>query len=175
MESRQVEIRAAKESDFSTILSLIKANSEYLGKKPAVISVEQLIEDCLKSSPPKFYCLVCVSDNQLVGYTIYNLTYCGRTGKAVNIQDFYLLDTHRTLGQDRLLKAVMKEAYEKGCCDLYTDVPIKEEDYKMFWLKRGALDDTDVVGYHVYQLNAEEFNSLTKTSSEKTIINEQEC
>ena len=145
-----MEIRAAEESDFSTILSLITANSKYLGIKPAVISVEQLIEDCLKSSPPKFHCLVCVSDNRVVGYTIYNLAYCGWVGKAVNLRAFYLLDTHRALGQDELLKAVMKVAYEKGCRVLYTDV----EDYKMFLIKHMTLDDTNQ-GYNIYRLQLE--------------------
>ena len=152
-----MEIRAAEESDFSTILSLITANSEYLGIKPAVISVEQLIEDCLKSSPPKFYCLVCVSDNRVVGYTIYNIIYSTRCGRNLFIQEFYLVKGHRPAGQEKFLKALVSIASEKGCLEIKWQVPMDADEYRMFWRENGAIDHTAVNSYHIYKLKSEDF------------------
>ena len=159
---KTISIRDAIEADFPTISSLIVENAEYLGvKSPVYKSTEELVEDCLKSTPPKFYCIVASVNNQLVGYTIYNQAYSTWVGRMINVQDFYLRTEHRQQPvEEQLLKSLVSRAQKMGCRRVAWLAPNNATEYKKFWAKNGAVDITVDENWHQYRLEADKFQAF---------------
>lgn len=154
-------IRDARETDFQTISQLIVENADYTGSKAHLFqSSEQLIEDCLNSSPPKFYCLVSTLSNCVVGYTIYNQAYSTWVGRTMNIQDFYVAASYRSSMQDWLMKHLVGRAQEMGCRRIAWLASNKATEYNEFWTKHGGLDITVGENWHQYRLEATKFQDF---------------
>lgn len=156
-----VTTRDAAEGDIPSISLLIAANAEYLGKgSPIFQSQEQLMEDCFKSSPPKFYCMVCVCNNDVLGYTLYHQSYSTWVGRAMSVQDFYVKEDCRGGIQDMFARNLVRRAQEMGCRRIAWLAPNNATEYNEFWAKHGAIDLTVAEDWHQYRLNADKFQAF---------------
>ncbi|XP_067931106.1 thialysine N-epsilon-acetyltransferase-like [Watersipora subatra] len=156
-----IKVRNAAEGDFTSITKLIKENAEYLDiKAPIYLSTDQLIKDCLHTEPPKFYCLICESEDELVGYTTYSHAYSTWVGRSMDIQDFYIKANHRVELFDTFAKALVQRAQDLGCRRIGWRTAKTAGEYNDFWKNLGSIDITIDENWHQYRLNSSDFQSF---------------
>ena len=155
------QIRSAVESDFVAISALVRENAQYVKVKDTTLqSADELVEDGLKSSPPKFYCLVCVVDDEVVGYCTYNSAYSTWVGRMINILDFYVRECNRKQVQDDFVKFLVKKANDIGCKRIAWLARKDAVEYNDFWTRHGSIDITLKEEWIQYRLESDKFQSL---------------
>ncbi len=142
-----IKIRKAKESDFPSVLSLIKHLAKFEKAEEQVINtVDKMIEE-----QDHFYCLVAeTNDNKIVGMALYYHVYYTWVGKSMYLDDLFVLEEYR--GQNigsRLLEEVYKHASDTNCNRLRWQVLDWNEPAINFYKKIGAKLDGEWVNCDV--------------------------
>lgn len=137
-----VIIRKATENDFGAIYGLIKQFAEFIKTPEKVsITVEQMIRD-----KDYFQSLVAVVDNTIIGFATYFFTYYSWTGKALYLDDLYVLEKHR--GQKigtLLMDSIFEIARKENCTKVRWQVSNWNTKAIEFYKKRGAvIDDVEI-------------------------------
>ena len=112
-----IEIRDAKPSDASTILHFINELAIYEKEPNAVKTNEQAILETLFCEGATAHSLICLQDDQPIGFAVYFYNYSTWLGKnGLYLEDLYVSPDSRGNGAG---KAIMKElanrALKKGC------------------------------------------------------------
>ena len=115
MQTNNITIRYATEADLAAILNLIIDLAIFENAKDEVIvTLEELTKDFREGT---FQAQVAVEEQgQVVGMTLYYLTYSTWKGKMMYLEDFVVKPAFRRRGIGQLLfDAIIAEAKKQNC------------------------------------------------------------
>ena len=119
--SQSLTIRSAQRGDVQLIVQLIRELAEY-EREPdtAVATKEDLLRDGFDSPTPLFQCLIAEWDRDPAGFAFFFTNYSTWHGRAgIHLEDLFVRAHLRGRGIGKaLLKAVAREAVERGCTRL---------------------------------------------------------
>jgi GNAT superfamily N-acetyltransferase len=135
--------RPASIEDYETLYSMMR-DFAHFQKTPErlTLTLEQL-----KKDKDYFQCIVAVtSDNTIVGFSTWFFAYYSWTGKAVYMDDLYVVEEYRNQGVGtRLLQAVIQVAKEAGCSKVKWQVSKWNDAGIRYYEKMGAtIDEVDI-------------------------------
>ncbi len=134
-----IDIRKAEANDFEAIYSLIIEFAEFIKTPEKVMtSPTQMMKD-----KDYFNAYIAVDNNQIVGFATYFMAYYSWSGKAVYLDDLYVLEKYRGLGiGNQLLDTVIATAKTENCKKVRWQVSNWNEKAIAFYKTRGATIDT---------------------------------
>ncbi|XP_053319158.1 thialysine N-epsilon-acetyltransferase-like [Spea bombifrons] len=156
-----VKIRPAQPEDCEDIMRMIKELAEY-EKLPEQVknTAEGLRRDGFEQSSPFFKCLVAEFGDEgrrgggpaVVGYALSYFTYSTWKGRALYLEDLYVMPEHRGKGiGSRLLAAVAELSASLGCSHLQLAVLDWNSPAIAFYLSRGARDLSQEEGWRIFR------------------------
>ncbi len=110
-----IRIRYATERDVAAILDLIVALAVYENaEEQVIVTLDELTKDFVDGI---FQAQVAVNEaNEVLGMTLYYISYSTWKGKMMYLEDFVVATEHRRKGIGQLLfDAVIAEAKTQGC------------------------------------------------------------
>ena len=141
-----ITIRTGTEAQNPAIIHLIHEFALYQKTPERVTnSVEQM-----KADNNLFQCFVAVDDNQkIVGYAAWFFAYFSWTGKALYLDDLYVVESARghAIGT-RLLQTVIDHAKSTNCVKVRWQVSNWNKPAIAFYRKMGALIDDVEMNCH---------------------------
>lgn len=134
-----IVIRKAIATDFEEIHSLILEFAEFINTPEKVFTTaSQMIKD-----KDYFNCLIALDKNKIVGFATYFNAYYSWTGRAIYLDDLYVLEHYRGHGiGNRLLDEVIEIAKREKCKKVKWQVSNWNEKAIAFYKMRGATIDT---------------------------------
>lgn len=143
-------VRSAKTGDEIAILELIKELAIYELQPNAVINTsEQLKKDLFERN----ICdaLVCVVDNQIIGFALFYTSYSTWRGECVYLEDLYIKESERRSGAGSMLfDEVVAIAKSRGCKRLDWQVLDWNEMAIQFYKKKQAELDGEWLNGRLY-------------------------
>lgn len=137
-----VIIRKATENDFEEVYSLIKEFALFI-KTPGKVSItpEQMILD-----KDYFQCLVAVEGERIIGFATYFFAYYSWTGKAIYLDDLFVLEEFRGRNVGTMLMdSVFDTGRKENCTKVRWQVSNWNSKAIEFYKKRGAvIDDVEI-------------------------------
>lgn len=137
-----VTIRPATESDLPAIHALMYELAVYENAPEAVeATVEEYRADFQAGI---FESLVAEIDGEVVGMTLFFMTYSSWKGKMLYLDDFVVTETHRRSGAGQLLfDAFLEEGRRRGCRLVKWQVLDWNEPALRFYAKNAAIIEKD--------------------------------
>jgi GNAT superfamily N-acetyltransferase len=138
-----ITIRKGIEADYPAIIDLINEFA-FFQKTPERVTntVEQM-----RADNNLFQCFVAVDDrNRIVGYAAWFFAYFSWTGKALYLDDLYVVESARGLAiGTRLLQTVIDHATATHCVKVRWQVSNWNKTAIAFYRKMGAqIDDVEM-------------------------------
>lgn len=141
-----ITIRKGVEADYPAIIDLIHQFAQYQKTPERVTnSVEQM-----KADNNLFQCFVAVDNkNRIIGYAAWFFAYFSWTGKALYLDDLYVVEAYRgkAIGS-RLLQTVIEHAKATNCVKVRWQVSNWNKPAIAFYRKMGALIDDVEMNCH---------------------------
>ncbi|HSB92759.1 MAG TPA: GNAT family N-acetyltransferase, partial [Flavitalea sp.] len=128
---------------YDTLYSMMRDFAEFQ-KTPERLT---LTPGQMKQDKDIFNCLVAVtSQNEIVGFSTWFFAYYSWTGKAVYMDDLYVVESYRGQGiGSRLLEAVIEVARAADCNKIKWQVSKWNEAGISYYKKMGAtIDQVDI-------------------------------
>ncbi|KAE8584586.1 hypothetical protein XENTR_v10021022 [Xenopus tropicalis] len=171
--SPRFTIRKATKDDCGDILRLIKELATYENMSNAVkITEKELLENGF-GGEPCYYCLIAevpkenlcdAESNKAVGFAMYYFTYDPWIGRALHLEEFFVMEQYRGLGiGSKILKRVSQEAIDQHCKCMNFLVLSWNTPSVEYYKRRGALDLSEKEGWHVFHFNSD---TLTRIATE---------
>jgi len=112
-----LQIRKATRADAATILGFITELAIYEKAEHEVLTTVAGIESSLFDEPSPAQALICLLDDEPIGFAIYFLSYSTWLGrKGLYLEDLYVSEKHRGIGAGKqLLRHLAKLAHDSGC------------------------------------------------------------
>ncbi len=135
-----IGIRTAIERDVPEILAMVGELAEYEREPDAVVATEaDFLRDGFGPSPA-FHVLVAESDGKTIGFALYFFTWSTWAGRrCLYLEDLFVRPAFRGRGAGlALMRALAKEAVEKGCKRFVWQVLDWNEPAIVFYEKLGA-------------------------------------
>lgn len=138
-----ITIRKGIEADYPAIIDLINEFAHFQKTPERVTNtVEQM-----RADNNLFQCFVAVDDrNRIVGYAAWFFAYFSWTGKALYLDDLYVVESARGLAiGTRLLQTVIDHATATNCVKVRWQVSNWNKTAIAFYRKMGAqIDDVEM-------------------------------
>jgi len=137
-----IDIRKAEPIDFSEIYSLIKEFAKFIRTLEKVLTTaEQMLND-----KDHFSCFIALDGNKMVGFATYFIAYYSWTGKAIYLDDLYVLEQYRGSGiGNKLFDKIVETAKSENCKKLKWQVSNWNKKAIAFYKSRGAIiDDVEI-------------------------------
>lgn len=137
-----IEIRKAEIVEFEKVFDLIKEFALYIKTPEKVLTtVNQMIED-----KEHFTCLIALDKDQIVGFSTYFIAYYSWSGKAIYLDDLYVMQNYRGLGiGSKLFEHVLEIAKNEHCKKVKWQVSNWNSKAIEFYLKRGVkIDEVEI-------------------------------
>lgn len=115
--SKQIQIRDAKKSDAPTILQFITELAIYEKEPDAVKTDEQAIIKTLFSERATAHSVICLEDDEPIGFAVYFYNYSTWLGKnGLYLEDLYVSPDSRGNGAGKLImKHLANKAIKNDC------------------------------------------------------------
>lgn len=112
-----IHIREATRADAEVILGFITELAIYENAEHEVLASVADIERSLFDEPSPARALICLLDDQPIGFAVYFLSYSTWQGrKGLYLEDLFVSSQHRGVGAGKqLLRHLAKLAYDSGC------------------------------------------------------------
>ncbi|XP_002944368.3 diamine acetyltransferase 2 isoform X2 [Xenopus tropicalis] len=132
-------------------------------------SVEGLRRDGFEEPSPLFRCLVAEPTDgcgqgdgpALIGFALCYMTYSTWKGRALYMEDLYVMPQYRGKGVgSQLLAAVAEMCLSLGCCHLQFSVLDWNSPAISFYHSRGAKDLTQAEGWHMFRVLPEDLHQM---------------
>lgn len=137
-----VIIRPATESDLPAIHGLMYELAVYENAPEAVEATVEEYRTDFKAGI--FESLVAEIDGQVVGMTLFFMTYSSWKGKMLYLDDFVVTEAHRRSGAGQLLfDAFLEEGRRRGCRLVKWQVLDWNEPALRFYAKNAAIIEKD--------------------------------
>jgi GNAT superfamily N-acetyltransferase len=142
IEQMTLDIRKAKTTDFEEIHSLIKEFAEFIKTPEKVITTPSQ----MNNDKGYFNCFIAVDKNKIIGFATYFIAYYSWTGKAIYLDDLYVLEKYRGQGiGNKLLDKVIETAKSENCKKVKWQVSNWNEKAIEFYKIRGAtIDEVEI-------------------------------
>ncbi|XP_061105352.1 thialysine N-epsilon-acetyltransferase-like [Conger conger] len=159
-------VRAAKQEDCKDVSRMIMELAVYMNMPNQVkISHKELEQDGF-SEIPFFHCLVAEGPEEhkskeghtTVGYALYFYTYSTWKGRAVYLEDLYVMPEFRGKGIGKAL--LSKVGKEQQCVRLQFKVLDWSTPSLDFYFSKGAQDLTATEGWHLLRFDGEALDRL---------------
>ncbi|MEW7280649.1 GNAT family N-acetyltransferase [Aquimarina sp. 2201CG1-2-11] len=138
----EIKIRTAKPSEFTDVYDLIKEFAAFI-KTPEKVKITpaQMIKD-----EKYFKCLVALHESTIIGFATYFFSYYSWTGKAIYLDDLYVLEKYRNRGiGSKLFDKVMEIGKTENCFKMKWQVSNWNTKAQEFYKSRGAIiDDIEI-------------------------------
>jgi diamine N-acetyltransferase len=137
-----INIRKADANDFQNLFVLIKNFAEFIGTPEKVVTTpSQMVKD-----QNYINCYVVLDGDKMIGFATYFFAYYSWSGKAIYLDDLYVLDNYRGLGiGSKLLDTVIDTAKREECKKVRWQVSKWNREAIEFYKMRGALvDDVEI-------------------------------
>jgi len=138
-----IHIRPAELKDYDTLYSMMREFAEFQ-KTPERLT---LTPEQMRIDKDIFNCLVAVTSmNEIVGFSTWFFAYYSWTGKAVYMDDLYVIERYRGHGiGSRLLQAVIDLAKQASCTKVKWQVSKWNDPGISYYKKMGAtIDEVDI-------------------------------
>ena len=135
-------IREAHTNDFEDIFSLIKEFATFIQTPEKVTtSVSQMKDD-----KDFFNCFVAVHENKVIGFASWFYAYYSWTGKAIYLDDLYVMEPYRKKGIGNLLfDKVLETSKNEKCKKMKWQVSKWNSKAIEFYKSRGAsIDEVEI-------------------------------
>ncbi len=119
--SQSLAVRRAHRGDVQLIVQLIRELAEYEREPDAAMATEQdLLRDGFDTPAPLFHCLIAEWEKEPAGFALFFMNYSTWHGRpGIHLEDLFVRAHLRGRGIGKaLLKAVAREAVERGCTRL---------------------------------------------------------
>jgi len=112
-----IHIREATRADAEVILGFITELAIYEKAEHAVLASVADIERSLFDQPSPARALICLLDDQPIGFAVYFLSYSTWQGrKGLYLEDLFISASHRGVGAGKkMLRHLAKLAHDSGC------------------------------------------------------------
>ncbi|WPO98153.1 GNAT family N-acetyltransferase [Pseudomonas sp. HR96] len=146
-----LHIRPAQPSDAEQILAFITELADYERARHEVIASVEDIQRTLFGADATAHGLMCLKDNQPIGFAVYFFNYSTRQGRnGLYLEDLYVSPSQRGSGAGKaLLKQLAREACAKGCGRFEWSVLDWNEPAIQFYKSIGALPQDEWVRYRM--------------------------
>jgi GNAT superfamily N-acetyltransferase len=157
-------IRSATRHDVTLMAQLIRELAHYEREPNAAIATEQdLLRDGFDTSTPLFQCLIAEWEREPAGFAFFFTTYSTWHGRpGIHLEDLFVRAHLRGRGVGKaLLRAVAREAVEKGCTRLNWHVLDWNQPAIEFYEHLGA---KILQEWRICRVSYESINSLAEES-----------
>lgn len=146
-----IHIRDATPSDAALILAFITELAIYEKAEHEVVASMADIEQSLFGADSPARALICILDDQPVGYAVYFLSYSTWLGrKGMYLEDLYISPAHRGGGAGKqLLRHLARLACDSGCGRLEWSVLDWNEPAIQFYRSIGASPQDEWIRYRI--------------------------
>ncbi|XP_069500631.1 thialysine N-epsilon-acetyltransferase-like [Ambystoma mexicanum] len=167
----EFKVRPAGDGDCIDIMRMIRELAEFERLPEQVHITEEVLKRDGFSGNPFYKCFVaelcpgCKSKEgfTVVGYALYFFTYSTWTGRAVHLEDIYVMPEFRGNGMGKkLISKVAEVCLELGCCRLQLTVLDWNQPAREFYMKNGAVNLTTSEGWHMLRFQGEVLEQLAK-------------
>ncbi|XP_061565479.1 thialysine N-epsilon-acetyltransferase [Cololabis saira] len=164
-------IRAAGVEDCRDIARMIRELAEYEKVTEHVRLTQRDLEQDGFSKNPFFHGIIAEVPEQnrtkeghtKIGYALYFFSYSSWTGKAVYMEDLYVMPEFRGKGIGKaLMSKVAQLGLAAGCNQLNFTVLDWNKSSLDFYLSQGCVDVTAKLGYHVMRCEGEGLQHLAQ-------------
>ncbi len=135
-------IRKANPKDFSDIHKLIKEFATFIESPEKVtITPEEMLKD-----QNYFNCLVATYEEKIIGFATYFICYYSWTGKAIYLDDLYVVEKYRGSGLgNKLFNEVVKIGRDESCYKMKWQVSRWNKKAQEFYRSKGAtIEDVEI-------------------------------
>lgn len=146
-----LHIRPAQLSDAPQILAFITELADYERARHEVVASVADIERSLFGEGATTHGLICLQDDQPIGFAVYFFSYSTWLGRnGVYLEDLYVSPESRGSGAGKaLLKQLAREAVAKNCGRLEWSVLDWNEPAIQFYKSIGAVAQDEWVRYRM--------------------------
>ncbi|XP_060921994.1 thialysine N-epsilon-acetyltransferase isoform X1 [Limanda limanda] len=165
-------IRAANVEDCKDIARMLMELAEYEKVTDHVKVTQRDLEQDGFSKNPFFHGIVAEVPEQLktkeaghtkIGYALYFYSYSSWSGRAVYMEDLYVMPEFRGKGIGKaLMSKVAQLGLAAGCNQLNFTVLNHNKSSVDFYLSQGCYDLTDKMGYHCMRCEGEALEHLAQ-------------
>jgi len=137
-----IEIRKAVPADFEQLFALISEFAEFIQTPEKLLtSPTQMRED-----QDHFRCFIALDHEKIVGFATWFMAYYSWSGKAIYLDDLYVMEKYRGHGiGNLLLDKVVETAKAEQCKKVRWQVSRWNDKAIEFYKKRGAIiDDVEI-------------------------------
>jgi len=137
-----IKIRKAVAEDFIEIYALIKEFATFIKTPERVtISAAQMVED-----KDYFNCFVAIDDEVIIGFVSYFTAYYSWSGKAIYLDDLYVMPKYRGLGVGaKLFEQIIETAKATNCKKVKWQVSNWNNKAIAFYKSKGAsIDEVEI-------------------------------
>jgi len=133
-----IEIKVAQPGDFKQVYNLIKEFAKFIGVPETVKnSPEQMLKD-----QKYFNCLIATNQEKIIGFATFFYAYYSWTGKAVYLDDLYVLEEYRGKGiGSKLFDKILTIGKEENCLKIRWQVSNWNKKAQEFYKNKGATID----------------------------------
>ena len=146
-----IEIRQATVNDAGLIMRMIIELTVYEKREDDVVATETDIKNSIFATDSSTSALICLIENEPVGYAVYFFNYSTWLGKhGLYLEDLYVSPRQRRNGAGKaLLKHLANIALSRGCGRLEWSVLDWNEPAIKFYKSLGATPQDEWVGYRL--------------------------
>ncbi|CAI5669069.1 unnamed protein product [Oreochromis niloticus] len=169
--SMDFSIRAANLDDCKDIARMIMELAEYEKVSDHVKVTQKDLEQDGFSKNPFFHGIIAEVPEQhktkeghtKIGYALYFYAYSSWSGRAIYMEDLYVMPEFRGKGVGKaLMSKVAQLALAAGCHQLNFAVLDWNKPSMDFYLSQGCFDITDTMGYHCLRCEGEALKHLAQ-------------
>ncbi|KAF4089171.1 hypothetical protein AMELA_G00063730 [Ameiurus melas] len=162
-------IRAAILEDCKDIMRMMSELTEYEKIADQVTITQKDLEQDGFSQSPFFHAIIAEVPEQhktkdghtKIGYSVYCYTYSTWKGRAVYMEDLYVMPEFRGKGIGKaLMSKVAQLGRASGCTQLSFTVVNWNKTALDFYQKQGSMDVTSDLGYHYMCCSGDAFQKM---------------
>ncbi len=140
--SESIRILKAEKEHFGEIYGLIKTFSEFI-KTPEKVKITP---EQMRNDSGYFNAFIAVYENRIIGFASYFFAYYSWTGKAVYLDDLFVLEAYRGMGAgNALFEKVRSTAVSENCSKLKWQVSSWNSSAINYYKSKGAtIDEVEI-------------------------------
>ncbi|XP_077330058.1 thialysine N-epsilon-acetyltransferase-like isoform X1 [Lithobates pipiens] len=170
-------VRAAEPGDCEEIMQMIQDLAEYEKMSDRVINTaEGLRRDGFEEPSPLFHCLVVEEDDEqkraegprLVGYALSHYIYNTFKGRALYLEDLFVMPQYRGKGiGSKLLTATAELCLSLGCARLQLSVLDWNQSAISFYQSRGGRNMSEEEGWRMIWFFPDDLQRMVSKNAEQ--------
>ncbi|XP_030042768.1 thialysine N-epsilon-acetyltransferase [Microcaecilia unicolor] len=167
----EYQIRLARSEDCKDIVRMIRELAEFEKLSEQVEITEEVLQKDGFAEDPFYKCLVAelqpeqrsTEGFRIIGYALYFFTYSTWKGRALFLEDLYVMPEFRGKGiGTKLMSKVAEVGLSLGCTRLQLSVLDWNQAARDVYVRRGAMNMTAAEGWHLYRFQGDALKALAE-------------